>query len=301
MNQNETNDTVVLDPATMAKALTALGKAIGSQDVWRPVADDQTEQKFFLNWFGRYASYVEMLAGLNIETATTADPLNKFLVDNGFEPKFREISQGGVGACAILDMLVEWAAEATLTSFRLYAPDYKSLNDYTAFEMPMTGVEIFDVNFSKEKLVKINTKDGGALWLVMNDRPDHPLSMLQTTSAAMASRQPADTTWVKSVIVPTIEIDTEADLSWMLGARFGSHIIDQAFQLVKMRINHEGARVKTATGFGTMRGGPRMPQPLTFNRPFTGWFTQPGSEVPIAVFYCDTDSWKAPAGSLTDL
>jgi len=295
---DERNSTLVLDPATLGKALTALSREIQTGQRWMPT---NSANKIFLDWY--YANWegVEALQGLKVKTARQAAPLNSFLEDNGFQPMFREISPGGVGACAVIDMLVEWAVQATLTKFDIWADDYASHLRYTAFEVPLQGIEIFDLDATSEKLVKINTADGGALWLLMTVRPTHPTDFIMSAVLAMAARRPADTTWIKSVIVPTIEIDAIGDLSWMLGVSSGDHSIDQAFQLTKLRINHEGARVKAASGLSTTRGGPSAPQPLIFNRPFTGWVTQSGSELPIAVFYAGRGSWKKPGGALADL
>jgi len=114
---------------------------------------------------------------------------------------------------------------------------------------------------------------------------------------AMASKTHADRTWIDGAIVPMVDISTNVPLEWMLGAVCGGQSIDQAFQQFRIRMNEQGARAKVATGFAT-RG--MSPRPVTFDRPFAGWFTQSGSELPIALFYAAQDSWKA-AGSLNDL
>jgi hypothetical protein len=66
-------------------------------------------------------------------------------------------------------------------------------------------------------------------------------------------------------------------------------------------MNEEGARARVATGISMLRSASFAPVKLIFNRPFYGWFTQEGIELPMAVFYADFDSWTEPAGSLDEM
>lgn len=301
MDTHTATSTIVLDPATLSKALTRLGQTIGS-DSWTAMTYESSGrgalQRRFLDWYGQYRYAVEGLSGLETEASTSAGILNKFLVENGFAPLFREISDGGVGVAAILDMLVRWAVEARITTIARYDA---SRYEHRAFEIPKAGAEFFNVPGEEQPLVRLATKDGGGVWLMMTSGPTDGMWLVEAAAFAMANYRPADDKWWSSVQVPTLEIDTEVSLDWMLGLSAGDHIIDQAFQIFKLRMNEEGARVKVATGLATMRGGPRLPKPLVFNRPFIGWFTQPGSSIPMAVFYAHHDSWQAPGGDLEDL
>lgn len=298
----ENSETIVLDPTTMAKALTRLSAATGNGLPWQPTVDSHPSyplQDRFLGWYYRNWKGVETLEGLKTEASTSADVLNKFLTDNGFEPMFRQLSPGGVGAAAILDMLVQWAVEASITSLTTYD---STLNrtQHSAFEIPRHGLEVFDVPGQSKPLVKLNTKEGGAVWLIMADRPQHGLDLVDLAVHSLANRTSADTQWISSVVVPMLEIDIKANLDWMLGVNAGDHIIDQAFQMFKLRMNQEGARVKVATGFATARGQ-RVATPLRFDSPFAGWFTQAGSEIPLAAFYASKDSWQSSGKSLQDM
>ncbi|HET6747073.1 MAG TPA: hypothetical protein VFH06_03145 [Candidatus Saccharimonadales bacterium] len=285
--------TIALDPVTMAKALTRLAGEISNGSTWETMSDEVQER--FLTWYHEHKGEVEELKDLKTEASSDAAILNKFLTDNGFEPMFREIGHGGYGAAAILDMLVEWKAKASRTMIF----SYEGLKDlpYPAFEVPDHGIEVFDVPGQKDNLVRLDTKDGSAVWVMMADQPDHELDLLELAMQAMSDKRPADRTWIDGAIVPMIDISTSVPLEWMIGVNCGSQYIDQAFQQFKVRMNEEGARAKVATGFAT-RG--MSPKPITFDQPFAGWFTQAGSELPIALFYAAHDSWKS-AGSLSEL
>jgi hypothetical protein len=301
--QSATTGTLVLDLPTMAKALTCLSQTIGS-DQWVPVSDPTKgrQQQLFLEWCHQHRSRVDALDDLQTAVSTSSHVLNSFLVKSGFEPAFREITQGGVGVVAILDMLVRWAVEASITTITRYeyTPNYREFH-HRAFEIPKDGAQFFSVPDQRRPLVRLATREGGAVWLMMADRPVDGLDLAKTATFAMATRKPADDTWWSAVQVPTLEIDTKVQLDWILGLSADSHIIDQAFQLLKLRMNEKGARVKVATGFATTRGGSRTPMPLEYDRPFIGWFTQDGSTLPIAAFYADYDSWTEPGGNLEDL
>lgn len=301
--QATTTGTLVLDTATMAKALTRLSHEIGSSQ-WAPVSDPANGdlQRRLLGWYGRNRDGVEALSGLRTEASRNAGPLNKFLTDNGFPPMFREISAGGVGVAAILDMLVQWAVEASITSITRFdsSAGFQAF-EHRAFEIPKSGAQFFTVPGQENPLVRLATKGGGAVWLMMASRPVDGLTLAETAVQAMADRQPADATWWSSVQIPTLEIDATVQLDWMLGLSAGDHFIAQAFQLLKLRMSEQGARVKVATGLATERSASRAPKPLTFDKPFIGWFTQSGSSIPIAAFYADYDSWQEPGGDLEDL
>ena len=92
-------------------------------------------------------------------------------------------------------------------------------------------------------------------------------------------------------------LDAQADLSWLLGMQTKHrppHIIDQAFQAIKVGVDWEGATVETATGLATTRGLVQ-PRPLVIDRPFAMWFTQKANLFPVATCYVDTDSWRMAA------
>lgn len=287
-----TTATKTLDPATLSFALSTISEVIGLTD-WQPsLGGNSMVQQEFLDWHNRNSGQVMSLEQLIAMSSNSADDLNKFLVDHGFKGLFQEIPQGGVGAAAILDMKVQWALLAQLTDVISANQNDGKLEVFTGFEVPLQGATIYEVG--NTKLVRLHTKEGDSLWLLMSDAPvNHPFNMIAQAEKSMIEAVLADTTWVSSVIVPCVEIDTTTMLEWMLGLNVSDHIIDQAFQMVKIGMDETGAYAKTASGLGTMRSAiARTPAPLVFDRPFYGWFTQASSSVPIACFFANKDSWK---------
>ncbi|NCU37706.1 hypothetical protein EOL96_01415 [Candidatus Saccharibacteria bacterium] len=286
-----TIETFTMDVATLSRALSALGVAIGTTS-WHSPFDDQSPQAQFLDWHNRNESHVLMLSQLEAMASARASDLNAFLQGHGFKPMFRDFTQGGVGAAAILDMVVNWAVPAQLTNIVSYSASNYRPARFTGFEVPLEGAAIYEVG--GDKLVKLLTKEGDALWLLKSDVPvSHPFDMVAQAENAMAGSVGADTTWISSVIVPCVEIKTTTTLDWMFGLTAGDHYIDQAFQMVKIGMDEKGAYAKVATGLGTTRGiSPRKPVPLVFDRPFYGWFTQANNSIPTACFFAGEDSWR---------
>jgi hypothetical protein len=107
--------------------------------------------------------------------------------------------------------------------------------------------------------------------------------------------------------IPMIDFDLTADLDWLLGAVLFTvspepYRIEQAKQQFKLRMDETGARVKVATamvaGAVSLHYGPTI---FIVDRPFYGWWTQRGVDVPMAAFFADWDCWRKPAGALEDL
>ena len=103
-----------------------------------------------------------------------------------------------------------------------------------------------------------------------------------------------------------IEFDVKPDLSWLLGADTttvsgDSYSVAQAAQQFKMRMDETGARVKVATAIVVVRVNLLVPTVFIVDRPFYGWWTQRGIDLPMAAFFADWDCWRKPSGSLESL
>ena len=106
--------------------------------------------------------------------------------------------------------------------------------------------------------------------------------------------------------VPMIDFDLTPDLKWLLGAGLttkpgGHYAITQALQQFKLRMDETGARVKVATALAPSGAMHYYPTVFLVDRPFYGWWTQRGVDLPMAVFFADWDCWRKPAGALEDM
>jgi hypothetical protein len=69
-----------------------------------------------------------------------------------------------------------------------------------------------------------------------------------------------------------------------------------------MRMDEKGARVKVATGIVSKEAfSADQPSVFVVNRPFYGWWTQEGLDLPMAAFFADWESLHKPVGGLEDL
>jgi len=176
------------------------------------------------------------------------------------------------------------------------------------FELPGKGVNIYEVQgYRGSYLLELLTKSDDTLWLFVHD--DITLEGLDMVKLSMdvmrTSRKPPMGRTFAGAKVPMIEFDVKPDLRWLLGADTTTvsgdyYVIAQAAQHFKMRMDETGARVKVATAL-LLAGISQLPGVFVVDRPFYGWWTQPGIDLPMAVFFADWDSWRKPAGSVEDL
>lgn len=297
--------TQALDLVTLGRALNELSTKYLGDCRWEPL---NSSQLAFLLWYDTNKEALNSLE--NLEELASSDHLllNEFLVERGFKPMFDKIE--GVGVVSVLDMLVNWLIKGELTSISRYersAEEFGRRVAYPAFRIPAGGVDIYDVEGYSMPLVRLRTMTGHSLWLMKVPEPGSGIELALSAQSILAANRCLNPHWSEGATVPMLEIDIVPDLSWVLGMstnspRDGRHVIVQAFQMFKLRANEVGARIKVATGLGTMRGGPQLPTPYVFNEPFIGFTTQPSNDsMPVAAFWADTDSWKNPEGTLEEL
>lgn len=287
MTSTDTTNSSAFDAGTATTALLALARAIGLP--FQPLPGN-AEQEYLLEWLAANHDEVDSLRDMLTKVSNSDVELNKFLVANGYEPMFEPIDPSCWGAAAILKMAIKWACEASLGETMHLNPVNGKWTSYKAFVMPPEGFEIFKVPGTPEPLVKINGQDGSAAWLLISEPPVHVLDLMKLSLRAMAEKARVHRDYSR-LYVPCTTIEAEVPMDWMLGAAAGDQRIAQAFQMISVELDENGAEVKAMSGFATSRSI-TAPVPLFFDRPFAGWFTQRGSDLPIAAFYSGPDSWE---------
>jgi len=290
--------TQIIDPATLVAALLKMGDEIGSDKGWTMSPGEKGErQRRLLDLYSDVdRSLLEKLLDLKAMTSRNHEELNAFLVKHGFEPCFRPLGTDGIGVATLLDMVMEWYVPASV------AQVYCNIDSkfHRGFKLPAHGVRIVDVEGYNKPMAQLVAKNGTTLNLIMVDEPTDAMTMMEQVEQLLAAPTRSNNGFA-GVELPTVEVDTRVNLDWLLGMEKNGYRIDQAFQLVKMRINEEGARIKAATGLGASRGISLEPEPLVFDRPFLGFFTTVDCPLPIGVFYADLSSWREPQGNLAEL
>lgn len=298
----------VLDLTTIGHALNELCTAFFHEPEWLALNNEQQE---FLTWYMDHRDEISKLDNLEALASINAAELNAFLKSHGFDPMFDPFN--GIGVAAILDMLVQWVVEGDSTTITRYELDNSADHrdtygrpilttapvNYPAFRIYSEGADVYDVAGYWEPLVRLSTKTNHHLWLMRADEPKSGLELNRQAQRLLRATRRQHLGYV-GVMVPMLEMNIRADLSWITGMKItsttGNYAIEKAFQQFKLRADTTGAHVKVATGFAvaTASCGP-TPEPYVFDEPFIGFFTQPGNDtLPIAAFWADTDSWHEP-------
>jgi hypothetical protein len=289
--------TITLDISTVIHAMASFEDAVGGGSwQWHAPNHNRSQHKL-LDWWAIYRNRVMELEDMHSEISDDYEVLNKFLQSYKFPACFNPFD--GIGVASILDMLVKWSEKGRRTTLHAMG------TTYPAFTLKPSSVVVYKLVDARNPLVGLKTETGHTMWLFTPDEaPTDGIDLMMTVEQILATTkrqsQPAQVT------VPMLDIDTSSDVSWLKGLvgyseAHDTYVVEDAFQMVKIRVNEIGARVKAATGV-TLRGISVGPEPIVFDRPFIAWFTQPGHEkFPLAATYADTDSWKKPAGSLEDL
>lgn len=298
----------VLDLTTIGHAFNELCAAFLDDAKWYACNGEQQE---FRMWYLDHRDEISKLDSLEALASTDFAELNKFLESRGFDPMFGPFA--GIGVASILDMLVQWAQKGECSTITRFEPDNSSRDiygrpivtettvDYPAFRISSEGADIYDVAGYWEPLVRLSTKTGHYLWLMKADEPKSGLELNRQAQLLARTERRLSRGWTIGAIVPMLDMNVRADLSWMIGMKIidsteNEFSVKQAFQQFKLRADTEGAHVKVATGFAIPMAacGPTL-EPYVFNEPFIGFFTQPSNEtLPIAAFWADTDSWHEP-------
>lgn len=302
--------TRALDVLTILHALNVLDGELKTTG-WNA---KNPQQKQIFEWLTEHRDLLARVTGLDAKASRFWEELNQFLTDHKFDPMVEPFDPDmGIGVVSILDKLVKWrngpGAKVQIETEQGECP---------GFELPAQGVNIFEVaGYPGSYLLELLTKSDDTLWLfVHGDTNLHGLDMVELSMDVMSRAR--KTPMRKSMFgqgeywafagaqVLMLDFDVKPDISWLLNADTHTesgeyYFIAQAAQQFKMRMDETGARVKVATVIVTMRGISEEPKVFVLNRPFYGWWTQNGLNLPMAAFFADWDSLHMPSGSIEEL
>jgi hypothetical protein len=304
--------TRALDVVTIIRALKEFEKELKISE-WFP--GNPLQLKVF-DWLKKYGLALDSVTGLKALASRDCDELNRFLVQNKFNPVIQPFNTGtSLGVVAIVDKLIKW----------LHGPgeivDIQTEKGLLpGFKLPAGGVNVYQVEGYKDShLLELLTKTEDTLWLFIHpdltitglDLVDLSLDVMskQRKIAKLRSYFGDDLGEVAfaGAKIPMLDFDISPDISWLCDAGGIDEnklpfSVEQAFQQFKMRMDETGARVKVATAmvmrYTAMVGGPSC---FVVDTPFYGWWMQKGVPFPMASFFADYDSLKKPVGSLEDL
>jgi hypothetical protein len=288
--------TLALDMTTFADALQMLKKSFLGNVTYHPVNHDQ---RTLVGWNDDHGDEVRELTQLKSLAATSADPLNALLKENGFDIRLDPFQPGDIGAVSILDMIVRWINAGKPGAI------WSGGKSYPAFQLDSNDVQMYSVPEQTEPLVRLRTESGDDVWLIKPNqapRSNFEASMLAQRTASSRKEQLYNN---RNIVVPNLEIDIQPDMSSLIGmgiesSLLGHFMVSQVLQQFKLRMNARGARAKVATAVAVTRG--MGPVHYLFDQPFVFYMTQKGHEgLALAPVFADTDVWKDSGESLEDL
>jgi hypothetical protein len=306
--------TVALFPivSALVKGLE-MGKANGP---FCPVntRDEKGElQETFLSKF--FSQGVEALGKFSPEELRTiasksASEINQWLSDNGFDISLDEFTDlDDFGTASIMDVTVKWQTEGEEKPlFRSHHEGDASGTVYIPGAFIDTDVIVTTVKNHPHPVARINCVNGDKFYITLVDRPRDRFDLIQHLTEIMNPEQRLSAEF-RAVHYPMVDLNQEVDIDFFKGMAFsgvgresersGSYKIKQAKQQTIFKLNHVGARAKSAAAFAfAFECCVMVPEkePLVIDGPFFAWITREGLPYPYFAGYVTEEDFKRPVG-----
>jgi len=225
-----------------------------------------------------------------------ADVINRFLAERGFSIQLEPFDPLTFGVAAVLDLLVEWIQEGTVTTVVTDGVD-----QYPGVRIAKKGVSFFTAPGHSNPIARLATKSGDKVYVTMLDDPPEGFDLVAKAEAFSAG---LEICWdYDGLVFPMITLDQEVNISWLLGMETVQEStgrrawVTQALQQTKLRMNEKGARVESAAAAAVTLEACIMPKPdYVINKPFLIWFERDGLSRPLFVGHITTEDWTNPCG-----
>lgn len=254
--------------------------------------------------------------------SNNVDDVNGFLKKNNFDIQLDKIKDPidkiedpkSFYVASILDVLLTWKEKGTQSS--IY--DTESNKSYSAVEMQKSGQWtifspkscladknkdpwcLFDLKID-DKILEITAKNGDKVYMKIAEKPLDGFELMSNVLELQDSLRglTVDVDYDK-VLFPIVDINQLVDISWLekLELRFTGtenfYKIAQALQQTQLKIDENGAVVKSAVAFSYEGFGALGDIPISFviNKPFYLWVMRPGMTLPLIAAYVDESSWN---------
>ncbi|MBN2230515.1 MAG: hypothetical protein JW779_13085 [Candidatus Thorarchaeota archaeon] len=272
----------------MVSALLKAEEFLRNTDGLVPTND--TQKIFIKEFYNSCKSDIPKIHEIESIADTNIKKINNWLKERGFSIQLSSISEGGFGIASMLDLLGKWAKNGEKWSVSTEDGNY-----YPGIKMTNYGLGFYRVEGNQNIIIEIETKASDKVFLLMADHAPAGLSLVkhvEDISREMRKIEPE----YEGVVFPMIDLNEEGVLKWLIGLNVGGMVVAEALQQTKLKMNHEGFRVKSAVAMGILKAPPRRGEPYVINRPFLMWITRPGLSKPLFVAYLNKDVWKNPEG-----
>jgi len=270
-------------------ALYAISAALHKAEEFAEVKDWYSKndfQKEFLEKFFPKDSESQYFTPEELESiaSTSAEEINSFLKERGFDLELGPIPPYGFGTAGVMRVLVKWKKAGTkIKIFNKNRKEYPAakLENIAIYEVkgwPNLVAEIECENKDKVYLTKAE-KDYSGFWFL-------PEQLLEENNFLRKG--------FYEIKFPFVDLNQMVDISFLQNMALENQFqIEKAIQQTKFRMNHLGAKAESAAAFKYLRCCSQSPS-LIFNEPFLIWMTRPGLSMPYFVGYITEDDWKDP-------
>lgn len=278
--------TLAFDPATVAAAMNYLSAHAGGA-AWQP---NSAGQVALIEWYREHGAEADALKGLQFVASKEVDELNEFMAGFGFNPQFRGfVTNTAVGMASVISLLPKWAVAGQISSINHHGKSYRG------FSLPSRVAKVFETKVpgTEGTVACLTTDDDLTLWLTtLAPKEDEatalPRQVYEFISLATeVITSPLKATSFAGVTMPNIKFTVHRPVEWLVEMYAGQpecFVIDQAFQGINVQID--------GSGIAALFPAPAAGSSFVFDKPFVGWVTQPGVNLPICAFLADTSCWR---------
>jgi len=275
---------------------------LGGTQAWNPT--NKQQERFAETFLDPCRAELAHISELSSIAALSERPINAFLQKKGFDIRLRAFPklvppERAWGAASVLDVLLQWKKKGTTTTVTAQ----KGKREFPAAYISDKEVEIFTSQKHPNPIACLFTKTGDkVLMTVCEDQLEH-LDLVARAKEISLRKLPNFS--YRGLVFPMVDLNHRVDLGWLEGMwaldseGLFQNEITQALQQTRLKMNHEGVRVKDAVAFGgtMLIGSSRADPPLVINRPFLFWIERRGLSNPLFVARITEECWKDP-GSL---
>ncbi|MFW9846139.1 MAG: hypothetical protein ACFFD6_05300 [Candidatus Thorarchaeota archaeon] len=294
--ENLTKETTAVVTYSVVSAVQAAEEYIIDSLGWNAIND--TQQEFLDSFYAVCRGEIPNIKELKSIAHTDADFINTWLKTHDFNIQLSPFEENGFGTAGILDIMGLWLIQGQSAIVKTDDDE-----QYPGVRLGEDGVSLFKVDKRKELVAALKTRNDDMVYMMMADTVPTGLALGQTVQDIMEKMTPTSPKF-QGVVFPMIDLNMEGPLDWLLQmqlmipqGRFPFYFIQQALQQIKLKMNPEGFRVKSATAIAMVLGAaPPKRRPYIIDRPFLMWITRPGLSKPLLVSYLNKDVWKDPSG-----
>lgn len=269
----------------LASALNQTLKLLGGNLNWIAQSPNKEQQQQLLNLVTLISPTDFRALDMKTIASLSADEINRFLSDNGFDIKLRRFNPGEFGIASILKILMTWEREGEYCIIK--AKDHVS---YKGAKLKKQHFDIFVSPEHDQQIICITPKEDFTLFItLMPIRPKDEQTMFEmVTNIARTKTEDHKSKSIASLSFPETEINYQPDISWLCGLSAGENFVSQTVMQTKFLLDKHGARAEAAAAIGVTKGI-SLKLDIIIKQPFFAWIEKPGVQIPTFVAWCGCD------------